>query len=512
MSELLRMEGITKHFPGVLALDRVSLGVRAGEVHALIGENGAGKSTLMKILSGAYSMDAGEIFLDGRAVSINTPRAAQELGISTIYQELNLVPRMSVAENISLSALPQKNPLKLSWNQIRSRAGELLSELGVNVDVNAKVSTLGIAQQQMVEIAKALNHKARLIIMDEPTSPLTENEAGRLFDTVHKLRREGVAIIYISHRLEEIMQIADRATIMRDGQIVKTVEVADSSINELIRAMVGHELSEQFPEREAEIGGIAFEVFNLSRKGLLNDISFSARSGEVLGICGLVGAGRTEMLRALFGVDPRDSGRVLVGGREVNTTRPRAAIDAKIGFVTEDRKSEGLMLIRDCKENISLIALSDFERFIHISKAAEVAACNDYVDKLRIKTPSLSQKARNLSGGNQQKIVLAKWLMSRAEVLFLDEPTRGIDVGAKVEVYNIINQIAAQGKTVIMVSSEMTELIGMCDRIIVICRGTVTGEVDKADFSQERLMYLAAGGDTFIKQNQEALTDATERP
>ncbi len=500
MSDLLQMSGITKRFPGVLALDRASLQVRKGEVHALLGENGAGKSTLMKILSGAYTMDAGKIIFDGREIAIHTPKQAQEMGISIIYQELNLVSQMSVAENIFLSSLLQKNPIKIDWKLIYKRAAELLGQLDVDIDVYARVSTLGIAQQQMVEIAKALNHDAKIIVMDEPTAPLTDRETRKLFKTVERLKASGVSVIYISHRLEEVMEIADRATIMRDGCTVGSVNIAETSINELIQKMVGHALTEQFPERHAKIGDVVFQVENIARKGTIRDVSFSVRSGEVLGICGLVGAGRTETARAIFGVDPKDGGKVYVDGKPVRITCPRDAINAGIGFVTEDRKGEGLILIRDCKENISLVALKKFARGFHLNLHAETGGCKDFVNKLRIKTPSLAQKTLNLSGGNQQKIVLAKWLMSDAKIIMLDEPTRGIDVGAKVEVYNIINEIAASGKAVVMISSEMTELIGMCDRIVVMCRGSITGELEKQSFSQEKLMYLAAGGDEFIHQ------------
>ena len=500
MSDLLQMSGITKRFPGVLALDNASLFVRRGEVHALLGENGAGKSTLMKILSGAYTLDAGKLVFDGREIAVNSPRNAQELGISIIYQELNLVPHMTVAENIFLSSLIQKNPLMLDWKQIYRQAADILKSLDVDIDVHTRVSQLGIAQQQMIEIAKALNHRAKIIVMDEPTAPLTEKETGRLFKTIAKLKAEGVSIIYISHRLEETMEIGDRATIMRDGRTIVTVDIAQTSIAEIIRNMVGHELTEQFPPRACEIGDVAFEVRGVCQTGVLEDVSFKARRGEVLGVCGLVGAGRTEAARAIFGIDPKAAGSVYVDGREVTIRKPRDAINAGIGFVTEDRKNEGLMLIRDCKENISLVALRQFEKGVHVQLRKEARECERFAKKLRVKTPSLGQRTLNLSGGNQQKIVLAKWLMSDAKVLFLDEPTRGIDVNAKVEVYNIINEIAASGKTVIMISSEMTELIGMCDRIVVMCRGRVTGEVARKDFSQETLMYLAAGGDGIIGQ------------
>mgnify|MGYP001523278960 CR=1 FL=1 len=456
------MRDISKRFPGVLALDNVSLSIERGEVHALLGENGAGKSTLMKILSGAYKKDAGEIIFDGQPVQINSPRQAQELGVSIIYQELNLVPQLSVAENIFLSSLPMKNPACIDWKHVYSDAQTIIDSLEVDINVRSRISSLGIAQQQMVEIAKALNHQAKVIVMDEPSAPLTDKETAKLFKTIAKLKSEGVAVIYISHRLEETMQIADRATIMRDGKTITTVNVSDITIDDLIRGMVGHDLKEQFPKRDCPIGEVGFRVEGISREGILNNISFEARKGEVVGICGLVGAGRTETARAIFGIDPKDAGRVFIDGKEAVIRKPLDAINAGIGFVTEDRKTEGLILCRDCKENISIAALRDFVR------------------------------------SGKLKIVLAKWLMSDAKVLFLDEPTRGIDIGAKVEVYNIINEIAAAGKCVIVISSEMTELMGICDRIVVMCRGAITGEERKGQFTQESLMYLATGGSAAV--------------
>lgn len=498
MSDLLKMTGITKRFLGVLALNNVSLSIRAGEVHALLGENGAGKSTLMKILSGAYTLDEGTIEFDGKVVKISSPRYAQEIGISIIYQELNLVPQMSVAENIFLSNPILKNKAIIDWNEIDKRSREILKRLDVDIDPHARVSSLGIAQQQMIEIAKALNHEAKIIIMDEPSAPLTDNETEKLFETVNQLRSQGVAIIYISHRLEETMAIADRCTIMRDGNTICTMDISQTSIDDIIQKMVGHTLEEQHPARNAVIGDVGLEVKNLNAGELVNNISFSARHGEVLGIFGLVGAGRTETARAIFGIDKKSSGEIIVDGKPATINRPLDAINAGIGFVTEDRKGEGLVLIRDCKENISLASLQKFIHGILLNLKEENEGCEDYSRKLRVKTPSLKQKVLNLSGGNQQKIVLAKWLMRDCSVLILDEPTRGIDVGAKVEVYNIINEITENGKTVVMISSEMTELMGMCDRIVVMCRGNVIGEVQKSEFTQERLMYLAAGGDKFI--------------
>ena len=500
MANLLHMQGITKSFPGVLALNEASLSVEKGEVHALLGENGAGKSTLMKILSGAYTKDAGSITFDGETIDASSPKHAQDLGIGIIYQELNLVPQMTVTENIFLCNHLMKNPVKVDWKRMHEQAGKILASLESEVSPYALVKDLGIAQRQMVEVAKSLSQKAKIIIMDEPTSPLTDRETSKLFQTILRLKREGVSVIYISHRLEEVKEIADRATIMRDGNTICTVDVKDVTIRDIIRHMVGHELTEQFPKIKTEIGEVLMEVKGISRKGVLDDVNLSVRSGEILGICGLVGAGRTETMRAIFGVDHKTSGKVFVDGEEIRINKPVDAISGGIGFVTEDRKDEGLVLCRDCKENISLVALRNFEQCIHVNLAKERDGCQEYVEKLNIKTPSLSQQVFALSGGNQQKIVLAKWLMSDARVLILDEPTRGIDVGAKVEVYNIMNEIVQSGKAIIMVSSEMTELMGMCDRILVMCRGRVMGEVERDEFSQSSLMYLAAGGDHYIKE------------
>ena len=392
------MRDTSKRFPGVLALDNVSLSIERGEVHALLGENGAGKSTLMKILSGAYKKDAGEIIFDGQPVQINSPRQAQELGVSIIYQELNLVPQLSVAENIFLSSLPMKNPACIDWKRVYSDAQTIIDSLEVDINVRSRISSLGIAQQQMVEIAKALNHQAKVIVMDEPSAPLTDKETAKLFKTIAKLKSEGVAVIYISHRLEETMQIADRATIMRDGKTITTVNVSDITIDDLIRGMVGHDLKEQFPKRDCPIGEVGFRVEGISREGILNNISFEARKGEVVGICGLVGAGRTETARAIFGIDPKDAGRVFIDGKEAVIRKPLDAINAGIGFVTEDRKTEGLILCRDCKENISIAALRDFVRSGKLNLRREQKSCQDYVEKMHIKTPSLRQKVVNRFG------------------------------------------------------------------------------------------------------------------
>ena len=487
------MRDISKRFPGVLALDNVSLSIERGEVHALLGENGAGKSTLMKILSGAYKKDAGEIIFDGQPVQINSPRQAQELGVSIIYQELNLVPQLSVAENIFLSSLPMKNPACIDWKRVYSDAQTIIDSLEVDINVRSRISSLGIAQQQMVEIAKALNHQAKVIVMDEPSAPLTDKETAKLFKTIAKLKSEGVAVIYISHRLEETMQIADRATIMRDGKTITTVNVSDITIDDLIRGMVGHDLKEQFPKRDCPIGEVGFRVEGISREGILNNISFEARKGEVVGICGLVGAGRTEVMRALFGADHRSSGTVYVGGKQVEILRPIDAIHHGIALIPEDRKGQGVSLTLSIRENISLVMLHTLQSFLRISRKKERTLVDSYMNALAVKAPSMEQLTKNLSGGNQQKVVVAKWLATNADIIILDEPTRGIDIGAKYEIYLIMNRLVKEGKSIIMISSEMPELIGMSDRIIVMHQGSVSGELTKEEVSQERILEMASG-------------------
>ncbi len=493
----LDMCGITKRFPGVLALDKVSLSVESGEIHALLGENGAGKSTLMKILSGAYQKDEGEILLAGVPVAIQSAHQAQGLGISIIYQELNLIPQLSVAENIFIGRLIEKRRGLVDWAEMTRQAQQMLDKLEVPVDARALVRTLGIAQMQMVEVAKALLTKSRVLIMDEPTAPLTGKETETLFGVMRRLKAEGVAIVYISHHLEEVLEVCDRATILRDGANVAVVDVKDTTLDQLIRHMVGRDLTEKYPKIEATIGDELFRVEHLNAGRQVRDVSFSVRSGEVFGICGLVGAGRSETARAIFGMDKKQSGDVFVSGARVDIKSPLDAIRAGIGFATEDRKGEGLVLTMDVGENITLASLEQFILGPSINLGEEQQAITDYVGKLSIKTPSIRQKVRNLSGGNQQKVVLAKWLMSQSRVFLFDEPTRGIDVGAKIEVYNIINELIRAGAAVIMISSEMPEVLGMCDRIAVMHQGAITKILDRKDteITQEMLLYYATGGD-----------------
>ncbi len=497
MAAYLEMRQIVKRFPGVLALNRVNLDVRQGEIHALLGENGAGKSTLMKILAGAYPKDEGAILIGGQNVDVHSPSHARELGISIIYQELNLIPQLSAAENIFLGRLKVSPGGRVDWASMYKEAQQMLDKLEVAVDARVPVRELGIAQMQMVEVAKALSLQSKILIMDEPTASLTGKETEMLFSVMRRLKAEGVAIIYISHHLEEVLEVADRATILRDGANVTVVDVANTTLDDLIRHMVGRELKEKFPKIHVPVGEEVLKVEHLNAGKRVRDVSFSVRAGEILGIAGLVGAGRTETARAVFGMDPAQSGQVYMMGKPVVIRRPLDAIRAGLGFATEDRKSEGLVLTMNVGENITLASLDQFGGQWHMNLRSERKSVLEYIDKLSIKTPSPLQKALNLSGGNQQKVVLAKWLMSRSRAFLFDEPTRGIDVGAKIEVYNIINELIRQGAAVVLISSEMPEILGMCDRIMVMHQGAVTATLDRSqvDVTQEMLLYYATGGD-----------------
>lgn len=502
MSEeyILQMTDITKRFPGVLALDHVSLRVKAGEVHALLGENGAGKSTLMKILAGAYVKDEGEIEVFSRKTELGDPKAAENLGISIIYQELNLIPTLAVAENIFLGRYKMSNRIQVSWKKVYEEAEALLKDLEVDVKATDYIRDLGIAQQQMVEVAKALSMNAKIIIMDEPTAPLTARETKNLFRIVKKLKESGVSIIYISHRLEEVLEMCDRATVMRDGCTIQELNIADVTMDEIIRLMVGRELKDKYPRIEKKIGEELFRVDNLCAGSKVQNVSFSVRKGEVLCVGGLVGAGRTETVRAIFGLDTKTDGRVFIEGRECAIKNPKDAIRAGIGYVTEDRKGEGLILKLGVDENITLAALDGFRKGIHLNLGKEKNTVKEYVKKLNVKTPSIYQKAENLSGGNQQKVVLAKWLLSKCKVLILDEPTRGIDVGAKIEVYNLINELAREGKAILVITSEIPELLGICDRVVVMARGRMSGSLSREEADQESIMTLAVGAEERGKQ------------
>ena len=490
---ILKMESIRKTFPGVTALDNVDFELRKGEAHVLLGENGAGKSTLVKILSGAYQMTSGKISLSGESILIKSPRYAQELGISIIYQELNLIPYLSAAENIFLGREILKRTGLIDKKAILYTAQKILNDLGVKINAGSLVKNLGIAKQQMIEVAKALSLDAKILIMDEPTSALSENEIKQLFHTIRQLKEKGVSIIFISHRLEELFEIGDRVTVLRDAKNVGTRNISETNKSELILMMVNRQLKEQFPKQKSEIGEELLRVERLTRKGTLRNISFSLYRGEILGISGLLGSGRTELARAIFGADKIDSGEIYIRGVKQNISSPRDAINLGLGFLTEDRKSQGLILIMSLKENISLPNLNAFSKFGLVHKKIEEDAAASFVNDLRIKTTSLNQKVIYLSGGNQQKVVFAKWLCSKADIFIFDEPTRGIDVGSKVEIYQLMNQLTAEGAAIIMISSELPEILGMSDRILVMHQNGIAGEFTSDEASQEKIMRCALG-------------------
>ena len=492
MSALLEMRGITKHFPGVVALDGVDFELDKGEVHVLLGENGAGKSTLVKMLAGAYRPDEGEILLDGEAASISSAMDAQKLGISTIYQEFNLVPQLTVAENIFLGRQPRRFGF-VDRRKMREEARKLLDRMKVLVDPDALVSNLGVAQRQMVEIAKALSLNARILIMDEPTASLSGQEVERLFEIVRGLKEEEVAMIFISHHLEEVAEIGDRVTVLRDGKVVDRVP-ASTEHSELVRMMVGRSVEAQVPRRRPEIGEVLLEVKNLSREEVLEDISFQVRAGEVVGMAGIVGAGRTELARAIFGADPVDSGEVWVEERRMESDDPREAKRRGLGFVTEDRQGQGIVPPLSVAENLGLASL---ERNTHVglvNRREQRKQARKMIEDLNIRTPGPEQEIRYLSGGNQQKAVIGKWLLADSKVLIMDEPTRGIDVGAKVEIYELMNELTENGAGILMISSDLPEVLEMSDRILVMSGGRITGELSAEEANGENVMELATQG------------------
>lgn len=494
MTPILRMQGIGKSFPGVRALDDVNFEILPGEVHALMGENGAGKSTLMKILAGAYQADSGQIFLDGQPVTIHSPQEATKLRIEIIYQEFNLVPQLTVAENIFLGREPSAAlPGWLDGKKMHDNAQTLMDGLGANLDVRTRVSKLSVAMQQMVEIAKATSRKSRILVMDEPSATLTEHELENLYRLIRQLKEDGVSIVYISHRMDEVFSICDRITVLRDGKTVGTKAKDEVSPDELIRMMVGRTLEDNFPKVTAEVGATVLEVQNLTREPTVHDVSFKVNAGEVVALAGLVGSGRTEIARCIFGADPYDSGKVSFGGKPLLAHGPKGAIKAGIGLVTEDRKGQGLILDLTVRENTTLAALPSLTRFGFVEKGRERTVTQDYIKSLDIRTPSGEQRVKNLSGGNQQKVVLSKWLLTQSKLLILDEPTRGIDVGAKVEIYQLMNRLTSQGIGILMISSELPEVLGMADRILVMREGRLVGELSRAEATQERIGELAVG-------------------
>lgn len=488
---LLQMRGIVKAFPGVQALRGVDLNLGPGEVLALIGENGAGKSTLMKVLSGAHRADAGTITIEGRENAFLTPQDSRRAGVAVIYQEFNLVPGLTAVENIFLGQETTRAGF-IARHQERDRARALFDRLGVAVDLDVPCRQLPTAQQQLVEIAKALALDARIIVMDEPSAALTSHEVSRLFEIIRDLRTHGIGIIYISHRLDEIFDLADRVTILRDGRNVEERPIARITRREMIELMVGRELKDEFPRRTPEVGAPRLEVSGLRRGLAVRDVSFTVHRGEILALTGLVGAGRTETARLIFGADPREAGEIRLDGNPLRIRSPRDAISAGIGLLTEDRKLQGLVLGHSVRENFGLANLDRLSSHGFVQHRREREQLQGFVDQLRIKIPNQEQRAGHLSGGNQQKVVLAKWLARNCEVLIFDEPTRGIDVGAKFEIYLLMNELVAAGKSIVMISSELPEVLGMADRILVLHEGRITGEIaDARTATQEQIMELA---------------------
>lgn len=492
---LLEMRDISKYFPGVTALDGAKFTLHTGEIHALLGENGAGKSTLMKILSGVYKKDAGEILLSGDVVEIIGPRQAQQLGISIIHQELNLVPELTVMENMYLGREPAGLLGWVDFDTMKRDAETALTELGTEIHPETKVAALSIGAQQMVEIAKALTFKSKILIMDEPTAALTARETEHLFTIVRKLAAAGVGIVYISHRMEELFELSHSITVMRDGRYVDTVKTEETSFEQLVRLMVGREVTTRFPKEPVQPGEEVLRVEHLTRKGVLEDVSLSVRAGEVVGLAGLMGAGRTELARVIFGADPMDSGEIYVAGKKQRIRRPADAIESGIGLITEDRKHQGLVLGLPVGDNMSLASLEKVSSGGFIDGSKEETIIQGYIEKLKIRTPNAGQIVKNLSGGNQQKVVIGKWLATNPKVLIMDEPTRGVDVGAKAEIYQVMNMLAASGVGILMISSELPEILGMSDRVLVMYRGRITGEMTVAKATQEKIMAYAAGGE-----------------
>lgn len=497
---LLEVKNIKKSFAGNHVLKGIDFDIKAGEVHVLLGENGAGKSTLIKILTGAYSKDDGEIFWEGKKVEFSTPSEAMELGIATIYQELNVIPELNVYENIFLGREIKGTgnffqKIFLNRKKMKEEAAMHLRRLGQDERLlNHKLGDLGIGKQQLVEIAKALTVNAKLIIMDEPTASLSGSEVEQLYETVDELRRQGIGIIFISHRFEEIMRMGDRVTVLRDGYGIATLPVKETSTDRMIELMVGRSLDEKYPKQTFQRGEEGFRVENLRLKDSDKEISFCAYQGEILGISGLVGAGRTELARALFGVNSKDEGKISIFGREVKINFPKDAISAGIAFITEDRKSEGLLLDQPLDFNMGIASLKKFKSSGLLQLKELKNNAEHYIKALKVRPPDVSLHARKLSGGNQQKVVIAKWLCTKAKIFIFDEPTRGIDVGAKVEVYRLINSLVTDGAVVIMISSDLPEILGMCDRVLVMNEGSITADMMRNEATQENIMKAATGG------------------
>ena len=487
----LKMNQICKSYPGVQALNHVDFELRKGEVHALLGENGAGKSTLCKIIAGAQPMDSGEYYLFGERIEQLSPLEAKEKGIAMVYQEFNLVPYLKIYENLFLGK-EMMHGLNTDKKAMIKKTKEVFGRFGIEIDPEVRVCDLSNAYKQLVEIVKAILEDAKILCMDEPTAPLTTREVTILFELIESLKKEGVSIIYISHRLEELFKVSDRITVMRDGQYIKTIPTNETNKDELVKLMVGRELSDEYPRRNIEIGEEVLKVEHLSTENTgISDISFSLKKGEILGFAGLVGAGRTEVMRALFGIDKKSAGDIYRNGKRIEIKEPMDAIRNGISLVPEDRKGQGVSLTLPIRENISLVKLKALERLLSIDRKKEKRLAEEYIEALSIKTPGMEQLVKNLSGGNQQKVAIAKWLAMDSDIIILDEPTRGIDVGAKYEIYLLMNELVEKGKSLIMISSEMPELIGMSDRVLVMRSGKIMGELSKEEVTQEGILTLA---------------------
>lgn len=487
----LEMQGISKRFGGTCALNNVSIKVKPGEIHALIGENGAGKSTLIKILSGAYIKDEGEIFINGDPVDITTPLAAKKLGVAVIYQEFMLAPDLSVAENIFIDRLAE-NGRFINWKKMRSDAEHILKELGFdNINPEDKVGKLSVAHQQIVEICKCLNRNAQILVLDEPTAVLTVAEIQRFFKLIRLLKEKNVSIIFVSHHMNEIFELCDTFTVLKDGQYVNSGVVKEVTNTQLIQMMIGRELTQMFPQRKAEIGDCVLEVKNLNAGNKVKNVSFMVRAGEVLGFSGLVGSGRTETMRAIMGADKMESGNIFFMGKEVHFREPKEAVDAGIGYLSENRKTLGLLVNQSIRVNTTIASMKKNTKRGFLNHKKEKKYVTDLLAKISTKYGSIEDNVNSLSGGNQQKISFAKWISADCQCIIFDEPTRGVDVGAKVEIYEIINKLAEQGVAVIIVSSEMTEIIGICDRTMIMAQGRVTGELGKEELNEAAIIKIA---------------------
>lgn len=492
--KVVEMKNITKKFGNFTANNNINLTVHKGEVHALLGENGAGKSTLMKILSGVYTKDEGKIYLQGEEANIHGIKSAEELGVTIIHQELSIINNLTVAQNIFLGNEKVNKFGKINKKLMIERSKMFLEQIGCDVDPNELAGNLNVGEKQMVEIAKALTKNAAVIIMDEPTTALTEVETKSLFKVIENLKQKGLAIIYISHRMEEIFAICDRVEVLRDGKYAGNAKIADIDNDKLITMMVGRKIEDQFPYREVKKGNIILDVKDLSSKAGVKNANFEVREGEILGIAGLMGSGRSELAKTIFGAYKKTSGTVLINGKELHGGSIREAIKNGICYLSEDRKKEGCVLGQSVSDNMTISNLNSYEnKLFKLDKKKEASDVNDYINKIRIKTPSPNQYIKNLSGGNQQKVILAKWLLTKPEVLIIDEPTRGIDVGAKKEIYELLNELKESGKAIIMISSDMPEVLGISDRILVMSEGKITGELSRDEATQEKIMKLAVG-------------------